>query len=248
MSQVSFEWKGLLYWLSGASKTKFNRAKFKRFSSWAFFFFGILLMWIWNWKLLLATAVGAFLMLLVYSFQKYNWQIYLSRWQSFLERSNRQLLFAVVSGGMGAFGTYLATSIWTDSENPWLAAGSLLQGLGTLLTLGLLLVHMFKDKRDRDESKFDRALTDLTDLDPLKRLIAVGKIRKALEKDSLNRQERDRLIECFQLMLRREEELTIRNAVLELLAIWDVQELRGNLNVPLQIPMIIKTASERIEG
>ena len=78
-------------------------------------------------------------MLLAYLMQEWDCQIYGSSLRRFFSGFNRQLTLAVGSGGIATLSTYMAVSIWVDSDSPWIAAGAILQGFGTLATLILLV-------------------------------------------------------------------------------------------------------------
>ncbi len=200
----------------------------------------------WNWKLLLATSAGIFLMLLVYAMQGWNWQVYWSNWRWFFTGSNRQLTVAVGSGGLAALSTYLAASIWVDSENRWIAVGTILQGFGTLLTLILLLWQAIADRPNRDEAKFEQLLKDLADAAPLKRLIAVRQLAHLVSHSRLSNGYRHQLVEYFRLMLSVEQEPAIRDAVLESLQKWEPNQPKNQDNQPLQFPLNLKHSANPI--
>lgn len=205
--------------------------------------FGIILLWWWNWKLLLATSVGIMLMLLVYTCKKQHWQKFYRRWQGLFTGYNRKLALAVVSGSMGAFVTYMTASIWADSENPWLATGAILQGLGTIVTLFLLGWQL---KRDRcSETKFDQLLLELTAVDPLKRLIVIRQLTSLVMRNRLSREQRLQLVEYFYLMLAQPQETIVSEALLDSLEVFGFSQLdQSSIKIPLElrqnIPVIQK--------
>lgn len=195
---------------------------------------GITLLWWWNWKLLLATSVGILLMLLVYTFKKQPWQRFYRRWKSFLTGYNRRLVLAVGSGSLGAFITYMTASIWADSENHWLATGSILQGLATLVTLFLL---GWRIKQDRcSETKFEQLLLDLTAVDPLKRLIVIRQLTRLAKNNRLSREQSLQLVEYFYLMLNQPQESIVSEALLDSLDHLGFSRLEKNsLKIPLEL-------------
>ncbi len=204
---------------------------------------GIILLWWWNWKLLLATSVGIMLMLIVYTFKKQHWQRFYRRCQGWFTGYNRKLALAVGSGSMGAFVTYMTASIWADSENRWLATGSILQGLGTLITLLLLGWHINRDRFS--ETKFDKLLLELTAVDPLKRLIAIRQLTRLAQKNRLSREQRLQLVEYFHLMLSQPQEAIISEALLDSLeSLGLAQPEKNSIKIPLKlqqnIPVIHK--------
>jgi hypothetical protein len=187
----------------------------------------------WNWKLVLATGLGVGFMLLVYSMQGWNWQAYLSHWRQFFTGSQGKLTVAVGSGSLAALGTYIAASIWADSENRWLATGTILQGFGTIFTLLLLGWHIVRDRTGQDEVRFELFLQDLTATDSLKRLIAVQQLSTLANKPRLRQVYQPQLVEYFSVMLSREEDAIVREAILRSLQKWG-----QNLPRPIQIPLI----------
>ncbi len=227
MSQASFWRKQLNYLIRGARGTKFQSRFFQSVAPYRFLLLsltGIVTMILWNWKLVLATVAGVGLMVLVYLMQGWNWQVYWYHWRRFLTGSNRQLGIAVGSGGIGALSTYIAASIWADSENRWLATSTILQGFGTLIIILLLLWHIFTIRANRDEYQFEELLQDLTAQEPLKRLIAVRQLTHLVNNSGLSRHE---LLEYFRLMLSQEQEPVVREAVLHSLQTWTDVKLRS---------------------
>jgi hypothetical protein len=208
-----------------------------KMSRWAFCSFVLVLMWWWNWKLLLATSAGISLMLLSYSLQNRNWQHYWQKWQGFLIGSNRQLVIAVGSGGVGVFSTYLAASIWADAENPWLATGAILQGFGSLTTLVLLVWSLWKKQESSTEVKLDQLLADLTNVDPLKRLIAIRQLTHLVKNGRLSQEYYWQLIEYYRLMLSEAQVPAVRNALLESLDTLGIQKLSPSKRQPVKIPI-----------
>ncbi|MEM8778478.1 MAG: hypothetical protein AAGF26_06325 [Cyanobacteria bacterium P01_G01_bin.49] len=169
----------------------------------------------WNWKLVLATITGISLMRLAYRIQGWNWQ---RRWYylcEFLKGSQGKLAIAVGSGSFATIVSYIAISIWSDAENRWLAIGFILQGLGTLLTLSLLGWQIFHLQGKKQETQYHQWISDLTDANTLKRLIAVRSLCELLEKQQLNLSQRQQLWEYFRLMLTEEQETVVRQAALQ---------------------------------
>lgn len=248
MTKVSFWWKHFLYLIEDSSIPKFesrifrslSRKQLRKIFPWFIGLTVLMIMLLWNWKLVLATAAGVLLMLLVYLMQGWDWQVHWLTWRRYFTGSNRKLTVAVGSGGIAALMTYMAASIWIDSENRWLAAGTIFQGFGTLMTLVLLLWHIMTHQGHQEETKFDRLLSDLTAVDPLKRIIAVRQLTKLVNHSRLNSGYRHQLIGYFRLMLSVEQEPMIREAVLESLQMWNVNQSKTQISQPLQIPVNLK--------
>lgn len=169
----------------------------------------------WNWRLLLATGLGVLIMRLVYLAQERGWQQYLVNLRVFLHGPHRQLAFAVGSGGAATLFAYIAASVWLDAESGWLAAWDILQGVGILAILILLLWSLLHHQINRHEAQLDRQLDTLTDPDPLKRLIAVRQITCLLANQHCDRSYWVTVTSAFRLMLDREPEVLVQEAVLD---------------------------------
>lgn len=192
----------------------------------------------WNGELLLSTGVGVLAMVLVYRMQKWDWPWLKSELYRFLSGSNRQLTLAVASGGFATLGTYMAISIWADAESHWIAFSMIVQTFGIVALLGVLAWRAIARKATQDETRLHQFLADLADADPMKRLIAVRQITSLLTHSQLHRTRlnaalleqtspkptftRSHVAECFRLMLSREPEALVRDAVLDALKVLDV--------------------------
>ncbi|MEG4806126.1 hypothetical protein QUA82_00250 [Microcoleus sp. F8-D3] len=189
----------------------------------------------WNSQLLFSTGLGIAAMMLVYRGQAWDWQLLAAKGEEFWEGPNRRFVLAVGAGGIATLGAYVSLAIWADSSSPWMALSLILQNLGTIAILWLLLQQGLSLGAAKDEVALDRILADLTDADPVKRLIAVrqmtdlvnqggfgpvSSVKSSLAKPS-KRIARARAAECFRLMLSREPEALVRNALLEGLQTWD---------------------------
>jgi hypothetical protein len=211
----------------------------RKLGNWLLGIIAIIIILLWNWKLLLATVIGCGIMLLTYLLPSWNWRLYWSKLQ--INSFQRQLIVAVGSGGLAAFGTYLAASIWTEAKNPWLATGTIFQGLISLATFVILLWQIISLKLQRQEVLFEQYQKDLTEVNPLKRLIAIRKLTRLLTNHRLKAVEAYQLKESFELMLSLEPEKMIRNALLESLQLWEQTKASNPLkNPPLKIPLQMK--------
>jgi len=183
---------------------------------------------LWNSELLFSTGLGIAAMMLVYRGQSWDWQLLRAKGEQFWEGPNRRFVLAVGTGGIATLGAYMSLAIWADSESPWMALSLILQNLGTLAIAGLLLRQGLSLGAAKDEVALDRILADLTDADPVKRLIAVRQMTDLVNKGGFGPVSsvkssiaRSRAAECFRLMLSREPEALVRNALLEGLQTWD---------------------------
>jgi hypothetical protein len=103
--------------------------------------------------------------------------------------------------------------------------------------LGLLSWHFLSFKGQESQTNFEEMLRDLTDITPLKRLIAVRKFTKLLGEQYLSTIERQELLQYLRVMLSHESELIIQDAIWSALQLWDSQELdipEQPLTIPLQ--------------
>jgi hypothetical protein len=182
----------------------------------------------WNSQLLLSTGFGIGVMVLVYRAGSWDWQLLRSKLEQFWDGPNRRLVLAVASGGIATLGTYMSWSIWADSESHSMAVSGILQNVGTLALVALLLQQALNRRASKDEAVIDRILADLTDTDPVKRLIAVRQITDLVNNPGFWPQSslkssiaKSHATECFRLMLSQEPEALVRNALLESLQALD---------------------------
>jgi uncharacterized protein YggT (Ycf19 family) len=203
---------------------------------------------LWDWKLLLALLVGLVAMVLVYSMQKWDWQSHWSDVRRTFNQPHRRLLLAVVSGLVAVFSTYLATEIWVDSTSSWIATGTIVQGLATLLTLVLLVWQIVSFYGYQEEDQIDELLVNLTEKDPLKRLIAVRQLTKLVNRKRVDSHFRHNVGEYLQMLLRFEKETTIREAAFEGLQVLDVQPLTSKNNTSVPLAPISAKAKELIDN
>jgi hypothetical protein len=205
----------------------------------------VLALLFWNWQLWLATAVGVAVMLLVYLIPEWNGRLPLTQVRKWLSGVHRQLVLAVGSGGIAALSTYMAVVTWRASESPWIGFGAILQGIGTLSVLVLLLWLIFSRQAAGEETKLHQMLIDLTDTNPLKRMVAVGYIGKQIADPKLERQLRHQLINYLCVMLPQESEPLVKNAVMEVLKKADPSSLKP-INPPLKLSIDRQVAIDAV--
>lgn len=250
MAQVSF-WRKQLLLLLTAKPSKFDRHFVSRPGRWSrggvWCLCGLILLGFWNWQLLLATVMGIAIMTGVYGLQDINWHKYRSKLQNWLKSPHRPFTVAVSSGGFAAFLTYLAATLWSHSENRWLATGAILQGFATLLTLGLLGWQILARQSHNDENLYNLYLRDLGDPDSLKRLIAIRQLTRLAAKHRVNPSLRSQIKEYFSVMLAQENNAIARDALLDSLhRLGDVpqEDAKGQ---PLQMPLHLKKSPSQIQ-
>ena len=241
MSKARSSWQQIFSTLILLLKDK----KLRKIRGWALCSLVFALMWWFNWKLFLATLVGMGLMSWSYLLKNSYWQRYCQQWQSWLTGSNSQLILAVVSGATGAFCTYLAASVWTDTENQWLATGAILQVMTSLLILALLLWSWWHPKNHAIEAKLDQLLADLSHSDSLKRLVAIRQLTRLLVSNRLSAEHYWQSIEYYRLMLSQPQVPVVKNALLDSLDILgEEQLLRAKKRPPVKIPIQLKNSRQ----
>jgi hypothetical protein len=207
-------------------------------------------MLLWNWKLVLALLVGVGAMSSVYSIQGSDWRYRWKELSKLFQTQNRRLSASVLSGAMASIMTYMGVAIWLNSENGWVASAIILQGLVTMLTLGLLVWLTINLYGSRDERECDtyggklRMISQLADNEPLKRLIAIRQLTKMVKNSRLDEEEEKNISEYLQLLLTKEQEKIVREAAFEGLQVLDGLEINSTENnLPLQ-PLVIKKKTQ----
>ncbi len=182
---------------------------------------GTTLMLGWNWQLVCATLTGISVMGLLYTIQTGYWRDRWLYWRKFFESSQGKLAIAVIAGGFGAISSYIALDIWSNAQNRWLASGLILQGLGTFVTLALLSWQLFSIPRKKQENQYQEWVSQLTDVNVLKRLIAVENLFNLIEEKQLTPIQAKQVREYFRLMLKQETEIRSIQVVLECCQLLD---------------------------
>lgn len=203
-------------------------------------------MLLWNWKLLLATGAGIAIMLAMYLMQQWDWQRICQQWRQWFNGTNRSLAIAVGTGGITSLFTYMAVSIWVASENQWMATGAILQGMGIVATFILLVWHIVTHQSSQQEISLNSLIVNLTDADPLKRLISVRQLSSLVRNNHCEKEQKRAIADYFNLMWSRETEPLVREALLEGLdTLAETKQLSQGAS-PLCIPFTPKRASTKI--
>ena len=244
MAQALSEWQQFLQWIQRELRVRSRRISYKLpsasqlkvYRSWLVGV-GVLALVIWHWKLALSLGTGGLAMFVAYSSQGWNWQRIRNWLDRLWDRQNQQFTLTLASGGVATLGTYMVLALWTGMENHALAIAIMLQGMATLGVLGLLVRAQLMRRSTRRHMSFDRQLDRLTDTDPLIRAIAVRQILRLWQEAPLEPTQRQAAADAFRLMLRREPESLVRNAVLEgLKAMGELKTLTSG-TPPISIPI-----------
>lgn len=254
MAQASSWLQQLLNWLGSlllvfvkgqGYKLPFSY-RFRASGGWFVVLLGIIAMLFWNWKLLLATGAGVLVMALVYLMQDWDWQMHLTSLRRVLAGSNRQLTLSVASGGMATLTTYLSVAVWMDSNSAWIAVGAILQGFATLATFSLLIWQLLYTQSSQAEASHEQMLQNLTDADPVKRLLSVRQLSQWATTNQRDRSLSSRVVtDCLCLMLSHEQESIIREEILEALHLLD-HKPRLVKPTPLQVPIALKRSPSKV--
>lgn len=241
MSQARSSWQRTFDTCASLIKDK----RFRRLGGRISCLLVLALLWWTNWQLFLATTVGIGAMSVCYLAQNSHWQSYYRRWGDFFVGSNRQLTLAIGTGASGAFCTYLAASVWSDTDNPWLATGSILQGFVSLTTLFCLLWSLRGKKASSLEAKLDQLLIDLGDRHSVKRLVAIRQLTRLLVENRLSADHYQQSIEYYHLMLSEPQPAIIKNALLDSLDLLGAEQIRPQPS-PVKIPLQLKHTPKRV--
>lgn len=186
-----------------------------RLLTWVLAIGGTFALLCWNSRLVLATGTGFAVMVAIYLLHDWKPTLPWAEIRKVLNGWNQPLALAVLGGGMASFTAYLALSIWADSTSPWIATGAMLQGGATLIVLLLLSGQVMQRSVGCDRISIDQRLADLTAQDPLKRLIAIRQLTKAVVEHETNLQQQRVVAGCLRLLLRQEQESLVRDAAFD---------------------------------
>jgi hypothetical protein len=215
-------------------------------AGWAILTTGTVALLYWNGRLVLATGAGVAVMLLVYLMHDWKPDLNLSEVRKFLHGWNQPFVVSAGAGAAATLTTYLAASVWADAHSAWIASAALLQGAGTLAVLVLLVWQMLNRQTNRDRAYFNQFLLDLAHEDPLKRLLAVRHLTDSVSvlQDDLTARRRGpgkklsrrEVADYFRLMLVREADPIVREAVLDGLQTLDiVHQLKAATAPPIEL-------------
>lgn len=220
-----------------------RKSPFQGSGSWLFFLTLIAVLMAWNWRLVLATGLGITMMVVLYRLQSWNWERQWAQMRRWVTGPNRQLAIAVMGGGAVTLVTYMAIAVWIEAENGWIAASQILEGLGILAILGLLVGRSLFSQSQKQELELDRVLMDLTHPEPLLRLLAVRRVNRLLY-TRYGQQESGMIFNALRLMLSRESEGVVRDALLD-----SLKGMQSPLSMdsiprrPLSIPLNLESKS-----
>ncbi len=247
MAQTSSQWRNLVNLVQNSPLVDrdrpFNLRRWSVPGGWLLVTGGTIGLLFWNGRLVLATGAGVAVMMLVYLMQDGHWKAPWSDLHKGLQGWNQPFLLAVASGSAATFGIYLAAALWAEVGSPWIATGMILQQAATIAALGLLIWQAANRSENRPAHRFDQVLADLTDGDPLKRLIAVRRMTEMIEQQR-DRVQKRQLTDYLRVMLSREEDTIVRDAVLEgLQALDQVRSLPEGQGQAIATPIALQRSA-----
>lgn len=172
-------------------------------------------MLVWNWQLLLATAVGMGVLILLFQFPFDRWSIYWEKWQK-ANLSQKRILIALVGSSVAGLGVYWALQLWDHLDNHWLAGSAIAQGMILTTLLSIQLAKLFTSPRESPQrDRFSQRIEALSADHPLKRLIAVRELTQLAIAGKLRSEQLKQISEYFSLLFAVETEPMLRQALLE---------------------------------
>jgi hypothetical protein len=182
----------------------------RKVARWAAIGAGSALLLTWNGRLVIATGAGLGTMWLGYSLRDAGWRAAITDLVNAFEGVDRRITLSVLAGAGASLGTYTTLSMWLATENHWLATGMILQGTVTLGALGVLLWQ--KLQPTPQQTGLIQHIQNLTNPDALQRLIAIRQINHLLPKHP---EQRSDIAEFYQVLLTREPDRLIREALMD---------------------------------
>lgn len=187
------------------------------FPVWALLVIFLVMLLLWNWQLIAATSAGILVMMALYVIQEWNWNVILWRIQKFLQSPYRHLPLSVASGTFTVFLTYTMLAVWSNQTNHWLASANILQFGATLVILLLLVRQAFNQWLQRQQDNFEQLVAQLAVNDDLARLIAIKQITQYVHDNRLPAVQERAIADYCNILLNRETETTMRDAIFETL-------------------------------
>lgn len=215
-----------------------------------------LLLGLVDWRLGIAAGAGLGSWQSIARLSPSRWhrlQVLSGKWQRRLKRGWGT---PVLVSGLALGGTYTMLSALSNPGSPWVVLALLLQGGVGLLTLALVLRQSALNSGADETPQFETLLMQLTHPDPLTRLITVRQLVRWLSQPRLNRiyvdgvqiSVRSHLIDCFELMLAREPEPLVCNALQQGLMVLQPHAELPEGSPPLATPMMTSQQTATLES
>ena len=189
--QVLFQFKSIIWLISSISLKhfKYDVKHFLTKKQWQSTIVYLLIstmttfMLAWNWKLICAILIGIILMIFIQKAQNKSFQNIVLNWYKFLNSPKGKLALPNIG-------------------NYWLASELIFQDLGIFIILIILVPQLFDLLEKKQNIQYKELISQLSELNPLKRLIAVQDVSQLLEKKQLNINQEKEVLEYFKFMLK----------------------------------------------
>lgn len=218
--------------LAGESVLLVQQPGVQKWGRWSLAAFAATIMWDADWPITLATASGVAGVALIYCVLNPAWRPEWRRWLLLTRTHQGQLALSAVGGALLALGCYGTVLVWANASDRWLATAILLEGMATLITLGLLIWQITQQRPQHQYQQWEQLLLQLAEGDRLQRLIIIRQLGKRLQQGQLSTAEQSELRDYFQLLWSQETDPHIRQALLDYFPISPVP-------TPTPIPRVL---------
>jgi len=220
----------------------FTHGRRSRVQRWIVILAGAAGLFYWNGRLVLALGAGLSVMVLVYLMHDWQLDVNFAQLRKYLQGWNQPFALSAGAGAIATLTTYTAAAVWAESDSAWIATATILQGMGTLTVLLWLINQAVNRQASRDRVQHHQLIQDLAHSDPLKRLIAIRQLTDTISVLDEQPQTlrgpgktptRQEIADYFRLMLSREEDSVIRDALWDGLQTLDIVQSLQQATAPL---------------
>ncbi|MGB2926878.1 MAG: hypothetical protein WBB82_16380 [Limnothrix sp.] len=177
---------------------------------------------VWQWQLVVATAIGAGVMGTIYTAYDLPWEKYLEEFYRFWQGEYRRLGVAVLGGASAVVASYGAIALWQSVENHWLVT---VVGIQIVMVGAILLISLRQTWGQSSElAQFETALDNLGHQSSVKRLAAIRYLRRLLQTQKLDPSQKSTLYTFLRLAWQQEPESALRGALLSTLSFYKGSE------------------------
>ncbi|MDX2273360.1 MAG: hypothetical protein NW237_15610 [Cyanobacteriota bacterium] len=177
---------------------------------------------LWHWRLGLSILSGSLVMMGIHFWQVGEGQQQWRRLKQFIGNGRTPVVGAVAGGAVATLGTYTMASMWAEAEQRWLTTGAMVQGIATLMVLGLLLWEWAQRRQQQTASLFERYLADIASPDAFKRLLGVRRLQSLIQQADRDPDQTRLAVDYLRLALDQESVAVVREAMLEALQGWGI--------------------------
>ncbi|NJK34915.1 MAG: hypothetical protein HC919_08175 [Oscillatoriales cyanobacterium SM2_2_1] len=186
----------------------------KGFPLWVWAVLLLAVMLFWNWELVIATAVGMVLLLLVYGAQSWPWIKIWAYGERLWQHPQRALVISTLAGVVGVLGAYLTVHLGVTTGNIWLSVALLVQ---MLLSIGVFLL-LVQQSAQRHTLSLETLLQQAVAEDAPVRLVGIRQLTCYARVHLLLPEQQRAIMGTCQLLLEQETVPLVREALVETLA------------------------------